>query len=171
MTHYYPVVIGSKSSLQKDKIIVWMNPADYDSGLKLTEHAYIDNPLVETFEFGLSPDGYHHKSRVVWAADNHHGEMWNDGLTLFRQCTEYSLIRPIRKSTQPYRFLVNHSKKLYVDKVANPTGSRLHPLPFLTVEIGTTLLNRSPLIGSWNRDIISVEMIRPTGYDEVIFDL
>ena len=62
--YYYPIVLSADG-----KIVVWMLAHRYGNGLKLTEHSFIGNNFVSTFEFGLSPEGIYHKSRVVWAGD------------------------------------------------------------------------------------------------------
>lgn len=172
--YYYPIVLGSDG-----KIIMWMNAHMYNNGLKLTEHSYIGNNFVSTFEFGLSPAGAHYKSRVVWAGDYADAEPEHTE-NLAHICTEYSLIRPEEKNTRMYRFVVNHSKKQFVDKtkVREVDGFALHPLPLLTVEgngrgggdygRGDTV---SPLVGSWARDVISVEETAPPDFEEIIFDL
>jgi len=169
--YYYPII------LDKDgKIVVWMLAHRYGNGLKLMEHSWTANNFVSTFEFALSPEGPHHKSRVVWAgdyADNEPGQEKN----LYRMCTEYNEIRPEEKETTNYCFVVNHSKRLFVDKTKVPTkdGFTLHPLPLLTAEGngrgGGDYRSDSPLVGSWARDVISVEETAPDDYEEIIFDL
>ena len=84
---------------------------------------------------------------------------------------------PIAKT----KYLVNHDKKQFVDKTKVPKdkdGWRIHPLPLLTCEGngrgGGDFRGESELVGSWARDIISVESKKadiPKGYTEVIFDL
>jgi len=76
-------------------------------------------------------------------------------------------------------YIVNHDKKLFVDKTKVPKGEwgRIHPLPLLTCEGngrggGDYRENEdSPLIGAWARDHLSVDKIPPKGYEELIFDL
>jgi hypothetical protein len=50
-----------------------------------------------------------------------------------------------------------------------------HPLPLLTAEGngrgGGDYRGESPLIGSWARDVISVETEAPTDFEELLFDL
>lgn len=167
--YYCPIILDSTG-----KILVWMNSHLYGNGAKLTEHSFLKNNFVCTFEFGLSPEGIYHKSRVVWAGDYADNEP-ND-TNLYNKCNEYNLIIPEEKITTRYRFVVNHSKKQYVDKSKIPTkGYTLHPLPILTVEGngrgGGDYHSNSPLIGSWARDIISVEETVPESYNELIFDL
>jgi len=79
------------------------------------------------------------------------------------------------------KYLVNHDKKQFVDKTKVPKdkdGWRIHPLPLLTCEGngrgGGDFRGDSELVGSWARDIISVESKKadiPKGYTELIFDL
>ena len=161
---YRPVILNPVG--QKEKITVFMDPRDYNTSASLIEHAKQGNPFVETFEYGLSPEGYHHKSRVVWAGSMAMPEKNTDNL--YNQCTEYSQIRPTVKTTLKYRFLVNHTKKLYVDKEA--VDARLHPLPFLTVD-EYDFPSNSHLIGSWARDVISAERKNPMGYIEIAFNV
>jgi len=83
----------------------------------------------------------------------------------------------LEKTTTSYRFIVNHSKKLFVDKwkVPNVNNLFIHPLPLLTAEGnglgGGDYQGNSKLVGSWARDIISVEYTAPDGFQELVFDL
>jgi hypothetical protein len=84
---------------------------------------------------------------------------------------------PIAKT----KYLVNHDKKQFVDKTKVPSDSdgwRIHPLPLLTCEGngrgGGDFRGESELVGSWARDVISVESKKadiPKDYTELIFDL
>ena len=155
MEYYRPVILNPLVLPHKDKITVFMDACDYNTSALLVEHAKLGNLFVETFEYGLSPEGYHHKSRVVWAGNQ-------APINVYNQCTEYSHIRPSEKSTHNYRFILNHSKKLYVDKEA--CSGVFHPLPFLTAE-------GYKHNGPWARDVISVERKVPMGFDEIHFYL
>ena len=42
---------------------------DFDNGLKLMEHSYIGNSLMEAAERLLSPNGAWHRTHLVWAGD------------------------------------------------------------------------------------------------------
>lgn len=169
--YYYPIILSADG-----KIVVWMNAHNYGNGLKLTEHSFINNNFVNAFEFGLSPDGPHHKSRVVWAGDYADNEP--NGENLYHQCNEYRQIIPQEKDTARFRFIVNHTKKQFVDKKKVPTvdGYTLHPLPLLTAEGngrgGGDYHGDSPLVGAWARDVISVEEGAPTAdFEEIAFSL
>ena len=86
-------------------------------------------------------------------------------------------VLPIAKT----KYIVNHDKKQFVDKTKVPKdayGWRIHPLPLLTCEGngrgGGDFRGESELVGSWARDIISVESKKsdiPKDYTEVLFDL
>ena len=169
--YYYPIILNSDG-----KIVVWMCAHNYNNGLKLMEHSYLGNNFVSTFEFGLSPEGPHYKSRVVWAGDYADADP-DQEKNLYQMCDEYTMISPQVKETKMYRYIINHSKKQYVDKTKAPKQENfaLHPLPLLTCEGngrgGGDYRGESPLIGSWARDIISVEEVAPEGFEELVFDL
>jgi len=168
--YYYPIILNAQG-----KIVMWMNAHHYKNGLKLTEHSFLGNKFVSTFEFALSPEGIYHKSRVVWAGD--YADAEPDAENLYHQCNEYQQIIPQEKETSRFRFVVNHTKKQFVDKSKIPTndGYTLHPLPLLTCEGngrgGGDYRDAPPLVGSWARDVISVEEVAPAGFEEIVFDL
>ena len=169
--YYYPIILDKEG-----KIVVWMCAHTYGNGAKLTEHSYMQNNFVSTFEFGLSPEGSRHKSRVVWAGDYADPEPDQEH-NLYHQCTDYSEVRPAEKDTTKYRFIVNHSKRLFVDKTKvrrGEEGMAYHPLPLLTAEGngrgGGDYRGESPLIGSWARDVMSVETEAPADFEELLFE-
>lgn len=163
--YYYAVILDSTG-----KIVVWMDASMYGNGLKLSEHSYVGNNFVSTFEFSLTPSGAYYKSRVVWAGDYADKEPEQDK-NLHEQCDEYKLIRPDVKSTLKYRFVVNHTKKQYADK----SKWEMHPLPLLTAEGngrgGGDIREAPSCVGSWARDVISVEESLPSEeeFQEVVF--
>lgn len=174
--YYYPIVLDENGK----KIIVWMNAHNYSNGAKLTEHSYLGNNFVSTFEFGLSPEGPYYKSRVVWAGDYADKEPDQED-NLYHMCNEYKMINPQEKDTTKYRYIINHSKKQYVNKSNVPTTRvdyknwELHPLPLLTCEGngrgGGDYRDDAPIVGTWARDIISVDEVKPEGFEELVFDL
>jgi len=170
--YYHPIILDAAGN-----IVVWMSAHKHNNGLKLTEHSYLKNSFVNTFEFGLSPEGPYHKSRVVWAGDYADLEAGRD-VNLYQLCNEYNLIIPEPKSTLNFRYVVNHSKKLYVDKTKIPCPQDcyiFHPLPLLTAEGngrgGGDYRGDSKLVGSWARDVISVEETITDDFSELVFDL
>ena len=78
------------------------------------------------------------------------------------------------------RYIVNHDKKEFVDKSTVPKivgwGAKINPLPLLTCEGnnrggGDFRGDEKGLVGSWARDVISLESKRPKGFKKLVFDL
>jgi hypothetical protein len=95
-------------------------------------------------------------------------------------CEETEKIHPeYLYSTAQYPYIVNHTKKQFVDKRKNidtrDGALGLHPLPLLTCEGngrgGGDYNGESPLIGLWARDVISIEKNKPLDCVEIVFDL
>jgi len=177
MGQYYKPCI-----LQDDKqtIKAWVYSHDFGSGLKLMEHSYIKNTFVGAIEKQLTPHGSWYKSRIVWAgdyADNIEGMQENT----YGFCDDDTkFIPPAGVLDTSYKYLINHSKKEFVNKtkiksIKDWRGAKIHPLPLLTCEGngrgGGDFRGESDLVGSWARDVISVETVKPIGYKEIIFDL
>ena len=167
--YYYPIILS-----EDGKIIVWMNAQYYKNGLKLMEHSFVGNNFVSTFEYGLTPEGPFHKSRVVWAGDYADKEPGKEE-NLYGMCVEFNMIKPSEKNTTKYRYIVNHTKKLFVDKSKAPDYDdlKIHLLPILTAEGNGRgsgdYSGGCVLVGSWARDVISVEENVPD-FEELIFD-
>ena len=87
-------------------------------------------------------------------------------------------VYPTLKET---RYIVNHTKKQFVDKTKAPKDSegwQVHPLPLLTCEGngqggGDYRKEENKFIGVWARDVISVQSKKPKGFTEIIpnFDM
>lgn len=182
MGQYYKPIILDENNKPK----VWSLSHDYDNGLKLMEHSYLENNFVQTFEYLLTPNGGHYKSKVVWSGDyadeepdteyiDHEGK--KRYRNLYDLCEDEIKINPKVKDTKEFNYIINHTKKMYVDKTAVPDsdGWKLHPLPILTCEGngrgGGDYRIENDLIGSWSRDVISVETEVPKGYEKLNFDL
>lgn len=193
--YFKPIILGDKpNNGEQETIKGWMYSHSYDNGLKLMEHSWMKNPFVQTFEKQLTRRGDHYMSRVVWGGDYATEEpgvkIIDEGkeyeANLYSLCDDENEIRPDVTSTEDYPYIVNHTKKVFVDKTKVPAdadGWRIHPLPLLTAEGngqgGGDYFGKDPneIIGSWARDIISVEKENPiqtTGtmdYTEMVFDL
>ena len=184
MGQYYKAILlkEKKSSKTKEKIKTWLYSWDYESGLKLMEHSWMKNPFVKAVENKLSEE----PQRVVWAGD--YADEEDDSVFINSDGEEqkynlYDLASDATKlgdKVEPkhFRYVVNHTKKTFVDKNKVPKdneGWRIHPLPLLTVEGnnrgGGDFRGESPLIGIWARDLISVSTKKPKEYSETIFDL
>lgn len=185
MGQYYQPIILDEPIDGQHRIKAFMYSHDYGSGLKLMEHSWMKNDFVQTFEKELSRRGKFYKSRVVWAGDYADEEPEKE-INLFSLCDneQDKKIKPRKTNTKDYNFIVNHTKKLFVDKSKVPSvdGWTIHPLPLLTCEGnglggGDFRGDEKGIVGSWARDVISIEKENPRfvsgtmEYEELIFDL
>lgn len=165
--YYKAMILGEKGVMEFVRL--WLCAHSYGSGLKLTEHSYLKNKFVSAFEHLLSPKGMFYKSRVVWAGDYADNEPDMDkNLYQLTDEDDIPLQKPDVHDTSSYHFIVNHTKKLYVEK-----NGRIHPLPLLTAEgngrgSGDYRGNNVALCGTWARDVISVEIDKPKDYEELV---
>lgn len=141
-------------------------------GLKLMEHSYIGNSFVSAFESLI----LNNPQRMVWAGDyaEHCKGMKS---CVYSRCTDETKVLPTKRPTlKQTQFIVNHSKKQFVDKTKAPKdadGWQVHPLPLLTCEGngqggGDYRKEENKFIGVWARDVISVESKAPKGYTEIV---
>ena len=173
--YYIPMILGEKDV--KEFIRLWMCANMYGNGLKLTEHSYIGNSFVSAFEYQISEEGPFYKSRVVWAGD-YADEEPDSKLNLYSMARidedndSLKLRKPPTKDTEVYRFIVNHTKKQYVDKKSLKYFRNFHPLPLLTCEGngrggGDYRGSDESLCGIWARDLLSVNRDPPADYSEL----
>jgi hypothetical protein len=165
--YYKPVNLESKEHIHAH---------EYGEGLKLMEHSYLGNTLVTAVESLLIPKGKWHKKPLVWAGDYAENEGKSE-MNIYH----LSVIKIKPKSlslrdSDSYRFIVNHTKKEYVDKKECPEikdwpGAYIHPLPLLTCEGngggGGDYYGNNKYVGVWARDIISIERTEPKGYTKI----
>ena len=162
--YYKPISIDKMESLHSH---------DYDSMLKLMEHSYIDNHFVNIAEYMLSPQGKWHKHSFVWAGD--YADEEESGNNLYTDAKEIKVDNYLRKMANIGRYIVNHTKKEYVDKDIVPEdqeGWKVHPLPLLTCEGngrgGGDYRLDNEHTGTWARDQISIEEKAPEDYGQLI---
>jgi len=177
MGQYYIAIILSDIRRTTEIIRMWMSPSN---GAKLTEHSYIGNNFVQKLERLICPEGMFYMSRIVWAGDYAEPEKNElDNLyTIVSNSTRTLQYQDSEKDTCSYRYIVNHSQKLYVDKERCPKNEyniSIHPLPLLVSEGngcggGDYMGNNIELCGTWARDIISVENTIHTDYNELVCD-
>ncbi|KAH3759703.1 hypothetical protein Pelo_8487 [Pelomyxa schiedti] len=202
MGQYYRAIIlfaRRDGTTTKEVIRLWLSPYDYpDCFSKLMEHSYQGDEFVTAFEFLLTPEGPAHMSRCVWAgdyADKEPDDRARDAASdddeeeeedsdvgdeegcrnLYEMADDDTRVRPPARSTDAYRYIVNHSKGQYVDKSRlgeEPNGWRIHPLPLLIAEGngrgGGDFCGRdADMVGAWARDVISVEKTVPAGFAEL----
>ena len=174
--YFMGVILGNNRKTVKS----YMLAHDYGNGLKIMEHSWQNNKFVSTFE-SLILDN---PQRVVWAGDyaeNCGGRKTNIYQRCFGEGKKSNKIKPSVKglTIAESRYVINHSKKVYVDKLKVPAvdGYTMHPLPLLTCEgngsgggdfYGS---DARGLVGKWARNIVSVSATQPVGYKELLFDL
>ena len=165
--YYKPVILEDN----KKSVKQFMYSHDYHYGLKLMEHSYIGNNFVQTFERLI----LNNPQRVVWAGD-YAEPCKGRKTTIYSRCVDKLKIEPIpRVNQKESRYIVNHSKKQFVDKtkLTIADGWAIHPLPLLTCEGNGQgggdyfSENGKEFIGVWARDLISVESKKPNGYTEI----
>ncbi len=166
MGQYYKFIILDNNN----NIILYINPHDFYQGAKLIENCYIDNMIMNTVEFLIGPycDEFH-KSNIVWAGDYADPEE-DDSQNLYHIASNYQSFKSVYKNID-LRYIVNHTKKLYIDK--KKLDNQIHPLPLLICEgngrgSGDYDGNDSELCGTWARDLISMEFEKPSEYTELI---
>jgi len=145
---------------------------DYGHMSKLMEHSYITNDFVELAERMLSEGGRWYKNSFVWAGDYADAEPSGD--TLHTLAKELKNILRGGKLEPTGRYIVNHTKRQYVDKDVVPEdeeGWKVHPLPLLTCEGngrgGGDYREDNSHIGDWARDKISIENEEPKDFLEI----
>jgi len=135
---------------------------------------------MDVIENLLSPEGSWHKCSLVWAGDYADGEGGTDkegDLNLYSLTSsedDRNKINP-EEGESKWRYIVNHSKFEYIDKenitTVNENGWKIHPLSLLTCEGngrgGGDFLGDDWRVGTWARDIISMESSVPEKYQEV----
>lgn len=163
--YYLAIVLAEKEDSKPEVIRIFMEMM----GAKLAEHAYLDNPHVKAFEYQLTKEGMFYKSRVVWAGDyaDKEPELEKNLYHITEDFPNKFLIGAERNMIE-YRYIINHTKKLFVDK---KNQQQFHPLPLLTAEGngrggGDYSGSDENFIGTWARDVISVEKDKPEGYEE-----
>ncbi len=169
MGQYYRFIILSED--QKEILLV-INPHNFGLGAKLMEHSYINNSMMNTIEFLISPNYKYHKSRIVMAGDYGDNEN-NSDMNLYKM--SYLLVSFKQNYKIDINYIVNHTKKLFVDKTKLNNDNNIHPLPLLICDCngrgsGDYDGNNEHLVGTWSRDIISMEFNKPDDYTELICD-
>ena len=149
------------------------------TGLKLMEHSYIGNRLMNAVSNLLIPGGSWYMKRLVWAGDyadkrekygkDKDGEEMND----YDWADEhFKKLKPkCTFNNRKFRYLTNHTKKEIVDVSRikkDEDGFRIHPLSLLTCDGngrgGGDFEGEDIRVGSWARDVISIEDHLIEGY-------
>lgn len=151
-------------------------------GLKLMEHSWLKNKMMLCVERLLTPGGEWHKTPIVWAGDyadpvvegSNYYDLCNEGVD-GEHVTQKLKPKPLtQKEAKEFRFIVNHTKKEFVDKTMVPSvdGWQIHPLSLLTSQGngrggGDYRNEKNKFVGRWATNIISVEKEVPQGYTEI----
>jgi len=171
----------------------FVSPTDYNSGLKLTEHSWLYNPMVGAIVLALTPFGPWYRDRIVWAGDYMDEGLFLKGIkgrtrkdrTLYECCRDddddrspcISRIRPVLPDGPVPELIVSHDAKEFVwlldlpeEDPADP-GWHLHPLPLLTCSGngrgGGDFRGDNRYTGAWAGHHISAEYLIPPGYKEI----
>lgn len=172
MGQYYKIIFLADTQLGQTELIrMWISPNNYNVSCKIMTHCYVGNALMGAVEYLLSKNGMFYKSRIVWAGDYATKEN-NSNANLYSMAQENGTFQtPPIHNTTTYKYIVNHSKKLFVSKF-NKTDS-IHPLPLLVLDKFNNVTNadyagkNNHLGGTWARDVISVEEHEPLDYVEL----
>lgn len=196
--YYIAILLADKGTTKKEFIRLYVRPHAYGQGAKLMEHSYCGNDIMNVIESLISQTGMFYKSRLVWAGDYAKEEEGSESdayadayaeeaSNLYRQTSNDENVdksfRYTVKNPQYYRYIVNHTKKTYVDKEHRNSEKdeerepdyKIHPLPLLTSEGngsggGDYSGNNEHLCGTWARDTVSMETTIPEGYTELVCD-
>jgi hypothetical protein len=179
MGQYYNPVLLTASGASDDAIVAWFNAHNYGNGMKMMEHAFISNNFVAAVEAYI----HAHRElglRLVWAGD--YSEMslasqetraspngvrlatYEPGTddNLHHLCDDTKRVDGV-EAVAGLRYIVNHTKRCYIDKTK---AGEIHPLPLLTSETHQTAGGdyrgtHEHLLGSWARDVITVDVEKP----------
>ena len=150
-------------------------------GAKLMEHSWIDNSYMINVQQLLAPGNPWHKTRIVWTGDYSDKELFTGDpeRNLYDlaadEFTDLSNT-PVIDGPQT-RYIVNHSKNVYIDMEEVPSLTnvhsswKIHPLSILTSSGngrggGDYRDDDDTNVGSWAGDVISSEYEAPVGMDK-----
>jgi len=134
-----------------DKVIEGLHSHRYGIGSKLMEHSWLKNDFVKTVESLIIKGGRWFGKPLIWAGDYADSGIYDKAQEI-----------KVKASKKHYRYLLNHTKKVYIDKnkiEADKKGWKIHPLPLLTSEGngqggGDYKGTEMEAIGTWRGDII-----------------
>lgn len=194
--YYVPAILGEEKVDGLEVVETTAYSHDFDNGLKLMEHSYIDNDFVTAIEIFIAKS--EDPRRVVWAGDYADVEVDENGKPVIIQGGEANIYglselqSPVKLTPEDvpadfkldkdsHPFILNFDTHQYVDKrnvpeIADWPGNFIHPLPLLTAEGngrgGGDFQGEHPLVGSWARHHIAIVSELPPGsWEELKFDL
>ena len=130
----------------------------------------------------LIEGGQWYKTPIVWSGD--YSDPVRGDLNYYNMCDSTDegehvarelIPKPLtQKQAKEFRFIVNHTKKEFVDKTKVPSvdGWQVHPLSLLTAQGngrgGGDFRGKNKYVGTWATDIISVEKEIPKNFKEIV---
>jgi hypothetical protein len=172
MGQYYYAVIGRVNTDNTFAIDRWVHPHRFGNGLKLMEHSYVGNEVVNRVEKELMGQ----RAAVVWAGDYADLEKGSDE-NLYIECgknEDKQLLPPKQvksiwkddcgeRRSPDARFIVNHTARQWCEIPSSrngKTGLVVHPLPLLTAEGngrgGGDYHGPEKYVGLWARHYLEV---------------
>ena len=144
----------------------------YKSGAKLLEFSWQTNNFMRVVEWSLMEGNPNYMKNIAFIGDESITAT-KYGWDSFSKCMELSSIAPdpTINNILDCRLIVNHTKKLYVDKQTIPSSHQnffIHPLPLLTC-VGAYMDDYNGydqyMVGKWAYDSISMEHQVPDEYE------
>ena len=157
-------------------LIKCINAFNYGSSKKILEHSFTDNKFVQILESQIADN----PSIVVWAGNNASPETSgifydeviennytpNSSFNLYRLCDRINHVTKEIPQTEYYQYIVNDTRKEYIDK--NKYKNHLHPLPLLTRDTFIRQLNNN-VCCLWSRNLIYATNKTPSlEYNELV---
>lgn len=155
------------------------------SGLKMLEHSWIGNETMKRLENLLLPGNAWYKNRIVWAGDYADANLFTRSKkkNLWESARNFKSADSIPLDGPDIRFIINHTKKLYIDlnnirsflPIHDQEKWIIHPLPLL-ISIGSndnggdyysTNMNYDR-VGSWAGDVISSDYTAPKKMEQYV---
>ena len=111
-------------SIDKKKSI---SPLDFDNGLKLMEHSWLDNNYVGAAMFLISKGQPFYRDKIIWAGDYADNEIKNGKKlrrNLYDLCSNYKIaIKIDENNIKKLRYLVHLDTKEFVDISKSPISN------------------------------------------------
>lgn len=158
--------------IRDKKPIVALSTYILNEGAKLMEHARFSSSYMLFWEELLGNEFY--GDEFVWCGDYSEGSLYDDARGIKDSTAEKyaQLIEDINKGNikRKYRYIVNISKKQYID--THECENDLHPLPLLCANSnglggGDYYGSSMGLIGSWVGDKIGMSEEAPETFEKI----
>ena len=174
--YYAPTLIN------KEGKITTFDPSEYGNGLKLTEHSYFGEEICKVIEKEL----YNNPCRLYWMGDYAEvkdfdekqvktvKELYNINLdndflkNIIHDVYKCSDIVPTDEDSP--RYIINHTKEIYLDLNLYDEDTIIHPLPLLTAvgngRGGGDYFDsyNDYMVGTWAGDVIETTDKKPEDY-------